>query len=696
MYKYLFLISIACASLPAAGQTVTQGREDKKAEVNFLELAKYYGEHPLPLNQKPIFDEDEEEATQIEQPEPDPALVHLIQRSGARYVSGGATGLALLPVSASPADTFLSTESDGTAIPPDTHGEVDGTYCVTAINTNIHIQHRTGTNVSNLQLGAFWSHVLATPDAAFDPRAHYDPHYKRWIMVTDAYGQTDSSMLLIGVSKTSDPTGAWWQYSLRTDPTGASWLDYPDVGFNNRWVAVTGNYFQNTGSGATGAVVFVFNYDSLMNGSAPYTKISESSLFTISPALTYDTAEANLYMLENYNGTSGKLALLKISGTTNSPAITTVGYPTTTQHWHNGGSADFVTQFGSSDKIQAGDDRISHSVQRNGYLWCSHTVFLPDPGTVNRCSVMWWQVDTNANPIQNGLIDDPTTPSFIDYSSIAVNSKNDALIGFSYTNANTHPCATYALHLHTDPADSMRPMHIYRHGQASYFQNFGGSQNRWGDYSNTCVDPVNNVDFWTIQESVPASPANYWDTWWANVQLCPAASSFSKNADSVYKFQNDTLTFTGTAPTGSTITWSFSGGTAVPGTGAGPQAVSWTTTGWKAITLSITDSGCTSSYTDNVLVKSTVGITTLIAPTKDVEILPNPNDGSFHILLQSGNSATVLVVITDMEGRQVYSQSLVPNGNDLAVHTGNLAAGNYIVIVNPGDGEIRKKITISR
>ena len=28
---------------------------------------------------------------------------------------------------------------------------------------------------------------------------------------------------------------------------------------------------------------------------------------------------------------------------------------------------------------------------------------------------------------------------------------------------------------------------------------FGGTQNRWGDYSATTADPVNDRDFWTVQ-----------------------------------------------------------------------------------------------------------------------------------------------------------------------------------------------------
>ena len=584
------------------------------------------------------------------------------------------------------------------AIPPDTHGEVDGNYCVTAVNTSVHIQTRTGVTVSNTTIDHFWLSVLAHGNGCFDPRVHYDPHYKRWIMVADAYGQTPYSTLLIGVSKTSDPTGGWYLYSVITDPTGQSWLDFPCVGFNEKWITVTGNFYQNvTGTGVKGAVVYVFNYATLMAGTgAPYTKISETSEFTLSPALTYDTTQQSMFLLNINNSNTGKLRLWKITGPVGTPVIASVGYPTSAQHWHNGGSNDFVPQLGTTDLIQAGDDRITHVVYRNHALWCSYTAFMPDPGTATRCSIMWWQIDTLANPIQIGLIDDPTTPSFFDYSSIAVNKNNDVLIGFSYTSSQMYASAAYRLHMHYDPLDSMRPAVIFRHGQRTYFQNFGGTQDRWGDYSSSCVDPTNNTDFWTIQESVSATPSNLWDTWWASVSLCPARSVYTKSADTVAKGFNDTLTFSGAATAGATYAWNFSGGTASPGTGAGPQHVKWYTPGWHVVTLSVTDSGCTSVFKDSIFVKSNVAVSSLTSSGDDYEILPNPNDGTFSIISSLLVNPAVEVKIADMQGRIVYKQKLeVANNNTLYIKTENLSSGNYIVTINNGGTLVNKKVTIS-
>jgi len=381
--------------------------------------------------------------------------------------------------------------------------------------------------VSTVGLSGFWSSLLLPGMETTDPRIHYDVYNHRWILITDALSLPayNNSTILVAVSATNDPTGDWNMYTILVDPSGDSWLDFPNVGYNNKWVVVNGNMFPNVGGGTSGASVFVIDYASMMAGTgAPYTRINQPSSFSIAPAQTYDPAEPNMYAVESWLGTSGQLKFWKISGPVSSPVMTAVGFPATTVHWHGsapGGGADFATEEGTTNKVQTGDDRFTSLVYRNHKLWCAHTVFLPDPGTATRSSIMWWELDTLGNPLQIGMIDDPATPTFFDYSSVAVNDSEDVLIGFGYLNHTLYPSGAYAMHLHTDPADSLRPPYVFRHGQAQYYTTYGGTD-RWGDYSGTCVDPRNGMDFWTIQEASNNSGADAnWDTWWANYQFCP-------------------------------------------------------------------------------------------------------------------------------------------------------------------------------
>jgi PKD-like domain/Secretion system C-terminal sorting domain len=846
---------------------VVSGNDFRKADINVTELAKYYKEHPLPLVRIMPIEEEEEDLERPKHKAPPSSEVHLLNRTPkAVQDEYDYRHEPLLPVSPAPNDTFLSTTSPGIAIPPDTHGAVDSQYCVTAINTNIHIQSRTGSpDYLNISLDGFWASVLPATTGTFDPRIHYDPYKKRWILVTAAVtnGTTKTnSTILIGVSVTSDPTGDWHLYSYAVDPTGASWLDFPNVGFNNKWIVVTGNMF----AGASGAVVYTFDYASLLAGTfVTPTKITKSSSFAICPALTYSPTEPSMFCVETWNPGSGQLRLWKITGPVGTPTMTSVGYPATTQHWHgSGGGGDFGPQSGITNKIDLGDDRITSCVFRNGKLWTAHNAFLPSPGTANRCSIMWWQTDTLAVPIQVGLVNDPTASKFYAYPSITANSLDDALIGMGTFSTGYHPSAAYALHLHTDALDSIHPAHIFRHGQGTYYTTFGGSKNRWGDYSATSIDPRNDVDFWTIQESSIVGTSANWDTWWANVQICakpgeptmdfvgtppcpgdtvsfsilpiagatsyewhvsgagwsgsstttsitltagtgvgtvavlaynacgqgeshifsitpmplfttapvintliPACtgtaiaayttsvtgatsydwkalgvgwsgtstsitlnasvgsgtgyiickainacgtspadtlivnpgspvSNFSAASHSVLVGVNDLITFTGTAPVGTIFSWSFAGGTATPGTGVGPHTVSWPTVGSKTVILGLNNDGCLSTHIDTVIVHDATGFQQVNNPNLALNIVPNPNDGSFNIVFSKPVNKPITVQLADMQGRVVYTNEFNGSASQLAVVTDHLAAGIYVVSIHIDGDIINEKITIKR
>ena len=436
----------------------------------------------------------------------------------------------------------LLTLTDGTNIPPDTHGAVgSGNFVVTADNYEIKIQNRTGGLVTSaLTLDNWWASLEGGVQGAYDPRVYFDPYKNVWIMVTDYGGPASStfvaSKIFVGISTSSDPTGTWHLYSISVDATLNNWLDFPNVGFNNRWVVITGNIFSAVNDTPKGAEAFVIDYNAMVAGTgATYTSFLKANSFSICAALTYDSSESNMYAAEIYNNASGQLQLWKFSGATASPSMSQVGWPATSTAWSSSSYAnnaytsstppgsDFAPQTGTTKKIQTNDDRINNFIFRNGTLWTSHTVFLPYSATVNptRSSIMWWQLDTTAVVVQNCLIDDATAGHFYAFPSIAVNSENDALVGFAVMSSTTHPSASYAFHSHNDAASTIRPNFVYRHGLSSYYQTFGGPKNRWGDYSATVVDPSNDLDFWTNQESV--SSTNLWDTWWAQFKAPPLA-----------------------------------------------------------------------------------------------------------------------------------------------------------------------------
>src|SRR6195256_6869949 len=69
----------------------------------------------------------------------------------------------------------------------------------------------------------------------------------------------------------------------------------------------------------------------------------------------------------------------------------------------------------------------------------------------------------------------------------------------------------------------MEDGYLFKSGLASYWKDFGSGRNRWGDFSGTATDPVDN-SFWTFQEFAN-SPANNWGTSIANVGGIPCSGT---------------------------------------------------------------------------------------------------------------------------------------------------------------------------
>jgi len=68
-----------------------------------------------------------------------------------------------------------------------------------------------------------------------------------------------------------------------------------------------------------------------------------------------------------------------------------------------------------------------------------------------------------------------------------------------------------------------------------------------------------------------------------------------------------TVTYAGSAAAGAIYNWDFAGGTATPGTGAGPHQVSWPTGGSYDVVLTVEENGCTSTaFTQTVTVDNPI------------------------------------------------------------------------------------------
>ncbi|MFM2284938.1 MAG: hypothetical protein RLZZ543_435 [Bacteroidota bacterium] len=96
--------------------------------------------------------------------------------------------------------------------------------------------------------------------------------------------------------------------------------------------------------------------------------------------------------------------------------------------------------------------------------------------------------------------------------------------------------------------------------------------------------------------------------------VAPPTSTFTMPA-TICMGSSATLTYTGTAPAGSTYSWNF-GLDATPATAstAGPQSVAWSTTGTKTVTLTVSNGTCSSTTTNTIIVTSAPTSTFTLSP----------------------------------------------------------------------------------
>lgn len=434
---------------------------------------------------------------------------------------------------------FQALPDNNTLIPPDTHGAIGPSHAMTMLNSEVRIQTKTGATINTVSLASFWSAIAGSK---FDPKVFYDAGSSRWFAVVDVNPNSVSSAIGFAMSAGSDPTGTWDFYAIDADPVNTTWADYPGVGFNQHWIAITQNMFTVSGSpGFVGVKMWVLDKATVLDGppisgwvfGSTFTQVGGVYSFTLQPCHTFGS-EPILYFVDNTGFWDGTTFMIRISRLTNPPPATPAWAPI------DGGPAPgtglfFVAnnfnftqinaaQMGSGALIATNDPRMLNAVYRNGRIWCTHSGGLPAGSPANRTAVFWYQLNpTVSSPIvQSGVIDGDVGRHHY-FPSITANSANDAAIGFTCSDATMFAQAVFTGRLSTDPINTMQTVQLIKAGEGPYSKTFGGGSHRWGDFSATVVDPVDDLSFWTIQEyAMPnvggtGDGSGRWGTWWAKL-----------------------------------------------------------------------------------------------------------------------------------------------------------------------------------
>jgi len=513
------------------------------AVVNFKDLEKQQENSGKP--KPPVQALLQAEVEEIEEPDATPAQGSP-QSPPSSQLSSPSPTLSFMGL-----DDIPMADSSFIIIPPDCGGAVGPNKVMSGLNNNYRIMNKSdGSVVSTVGTATFWAPSGETALLSLtDPRTLYDPYNNRWIVEMQTV-TTGAGDILVGVSQTSDPSGSWFLYRF---PIGFT-IDFPIVGFNKNWITVSINRYSNAGVFQRG-ITLVVNYPLARTGTGTSTLFTQAANthFCAAPCATYSTTSDTMYVVTHLSSTGATYALDTITGTASVPVYTSGGSQTRpgggwVQPGQTNGGQELpqsAPNSGSSAcgatpcKIEVQDSQIrSAPVYRGGFIYYTQTIGLPATGQTHT-GVQWTKLNTPAGGfVDGGRLEDPTATAtnggkWYSFPHIAVNDVGDFLVGYSQFSSAQHPSSGYSVHLTADAAGTLRDPLIYRSGDDYYHKTFTTTtgRNRWGDFSQAQVDPVDDHSLWAVQEYAKTrtgiddgntgSNSSRWSTYWASVPGTP-------------------------------------------------------------------------------------------------------------------------------------------------------------------------------
>jgi hypothetical protein len=388
------------------------------------------------------------------------------------------------------------------SIPPDTHGAVGPNHVVVITNTALDIRNKT--TGARIQISSINSIM---PFTSGDPRIKYDQYEGRWVAVSTDF----SSRIFMAVSTSSDPTGSWYGFSWVASAGGDTncFPDYPTLGLDEN------GYYVGCLMAGCGYTLWSIEKAPLVDPSPSTGVISvwrSIGPATLQPAHTFGSAPGE-YVVSN-NG-STQTAHWLVTGPLTSPTL-------------NGpfvlsSSGAFpppnAKALGSSPDLDTLDGRFMNCIHRDG-----NTYYIKCTSFGGRSAIRWYRADLAGNTmLETAFLSD--SQLYLNMPSIGVNSRGTVVVGCSGSNASQYASAYYSGRIPTDPAGELSDVQLYRAGVGSINHPDGFGRNRFGDYSHTAIDPVDDKTFWTFQEY--GQTGNDWAVQVAKLTLLAAPADFS-------------------------------------------------------------------------------------------------------------------------------------------------------------------------
>jgi hypothetical protein len=258
---------------------------------------------------------------------------------------------------------------------------------VAIVNSKIGYYTTAGTLTFSKDLPNLINDATLSTDMC-DPKVIYDNVRDRFVTYTQVCDKIAfHSYIIMGFSKTNNPTGGWYFYKLPGDPNrDSSFFDYPKMGMSTDDIFVTGNLFYLSGAGGPSStttfnqsVIYQLEKNPFYSGNTTATDSVHlytglSGAFTITPA-SYGLSGSYgpgifLVCSEGITTGSGNYILFNITNKFASHAATIVSYNVTAPLLYS--TPGNAPQMGTTHPLNTGDCRTMDAFYLHGNVHFVH------------------------------------------------------------------------------------------------------------------------------------------------------------------------------------------------------------------------------------------------------------------------------------------------------------------------------------
>ena len=406
--------------------------------------------------------------------------------------------------------------------PPDTNGEVGATQYVQMVNTGYQVFDKaTGASVlgpnSILSLFSGFPGVCGTSGFG-DPVVVYDQIANRWL-ISQFAGSSIPTDECIAVSTSSDATGTYNRYGFHT---GSNFFDYEKISVWPDAYYMSANIFNSSGTAYLGPQAYAMDRTKMLAGQTATIIIMPVLGSSFPPILPADLDGSTLPP----PGAPNSFVLYPDTGTyrvyhfhvdfavpTNSTFALFGTSPAAAFTILCDGFRNCVPELGqtSSNWLDAIADRLMFRLAYRNFGDHESLVGNFTVKSNNVGGVRWFELrNVTAGPVQTfqeSTYQPDTTWRWM--GSIAMDKAGNMGLGYSASDSTIFPQVRYTGRLSGDPLNTMPQ------GEATLFASTGAqtdTSNRWGDYSDMTVDPVDDCTFWYTQEYYDTTSSFNWRT----------------------------------------------------------------------------------------------------------------------------------------------------------------------------------------